>query len=130
KSLILDTVGCAMGALTSEPLLCAHTVAKSVTSSRPARVLGLGYSTSADLAAFVNGTMIRYLDFNDTYISRGIAHPSDMLGPALASAQYAGVTGKELIRGFVIGYEVFCALIDSGAMKANEHGQQWDQATY
>ena len=37
--------------------------------------------------AFVNGLLIRYLDFNDTYLSKEPAHPSDNIAPVLAAGQ-------------------------------------------
>ena len=36
------------------------------------------------MAAFANAVMVRYLDYNDTYISTGSGHPSDMIPALLA----------------------------------------------
>src|SRR5215831_887068 len=52
-----------------------------VTSMQGATVLCNGIKTSPDLAAFANGVMIRYLDFNDAFVSltHGAGHPSDTI---------------------------------------------------
>ena len=86
-----------------------------------------GQKTSPDLAAFANGVMIRYLDFNDTYAGSPTCHPSDLLAPVLAVADAKRGDGKDVILGTVLGYEVFCGLIDAGA---KERGRIWDQSTY
>jgi 2-methylcitrate dehydratase len=105
-------------------------MAQGVRSDFPATVMFSGQKTSPELAAFANGSMIRYLDYNDTYTGQGTTHPSDMLAPALAAAELARSDGKAVILGMVLGYEVLCGLTDSGAMKQGPHGQIWDQATY
>src|SRR5262245_24272463 len=69
KKIVLDTVGCALGAAESPPAKIAGAATAEITSALPATVLVSGRQTSPDLAAFANGVMIRYLDFNDTYAS-------------------------------------------------------------
>ncbi|MFQ5803729.1 MAG: MmgE/PrpD family protein [Candidatus Methylomirabilales bacterium] len=127
KHIILDSVGCALGAAPSPPATIARTMAAEVSSASPATVMVGGQKTSPDLAAFANGIMIRYLDYNDTYTSKGTCHPSDMLAPTLAAVDSVRGGGKATILGMVLGYEILCGLTDSGAM---ERGCGWDQATY
>jgi 2-methylcitrate dehydratase len=71
--------------------------------------------------------MIRYLDFNDTYTSLATCHPSDLLAPVLAAVDATHGNGRDVILGMVLGYEVFCGLLDSGAM---DRELSWDQSTY
>ncbi|MCH7912601.1 MAG: MmgE/PrpD family protein [Deltaproteobacteria bacterium] len=127
KHIVLDTVGCALGAAKSPPAVIARAVASEVTSATPATVLVSGQKTSPDLAAFANGVMIRYLDFNDTYTSLATCHPSDLLAPVLAAVDATHGNGRDVILGMVLGYEVFCGLLDSGAM---DRELSWDQSTY
>ncbi len=127
KHIVLDTVGCALGAAKSLPAVIARAVASEVTSATPATVLVSGQKTSPDLAAFANGVMIRYLDFNDTYTSLATCHPSDLLAPVLAAVDATHGNGRDVILGMVLGYEVFCGLLDSGAM---DRELSWDQSTY
>jgi 2-methylcitrate dehydratase len=127
KHIILDTVGCALGGAESPPAKIARATASEITSTTVSTVLVSGSKTSPDLAAFANGVMIRYLDFNDTYAGSPTCHPSDLLAPVLAIVDARNSTGKDAILGMVLGYEVFCGLIDAGA---KERGRAWDQSTY
>ena len=70
KRLIIDTLGCAFGGYTGQPSKIARDLASTLSSTQPATVLGSGQTTSPDMAAFANGVMIRYLDFNDGYTSK------------------------------------------------------------
>ena len=56
---------------------------------RPRRdPLGTNHRAPPDWAAFANGCLVRYLDYNDTYLSKEPAHPSDNI-PALAAVAEA-----------------------------------------
>jgi len=127
KYIVMDTVGCALGGAESPPAKIAKAAASEITSAVPSTVLVSGQKTSPDLAAFANGVMIRYLDFNDTYAGSPTCHPSDLLAPVLAVVDATNGNGKDVILGTVLGYEVLCGLIDAGA---NERGRIWDQSTY
>jgi 2-methylcitrate dehydratase len=74
-----------------------------------------GIKTSPDLAAFANGVMIRYLDFNDTFVSitHGAGHPSDTIAALLAEAEPTGRSGRDLIAATVLSYEIFCKIADT-----------------
>ena len=127
KELILDAVWCALGAAWAPPAVMSRAVASEVGSSSPATVMVGGQRTTPDLAAFANGVMIRYLDYNDTYTGKATCHPSDMLAPVLACVDAVHGDGKAAILGMVLGYEVLCGLADSVAFQAE---RIWDQATY
>ena len=128
KRIILDLVGCALGAARAEPAAIARAVALEVTARHPATLMVTGEKTSPDLAAFVNGVLVRYQDFSDAYVSAsGLCHPSDMFGPVLAAVETAHGGGRELILAIALAYEVFCGITDSGAMR---NAPTWDQATF
>jgi len=127
KDIVLDTVGCALGGAESPPAKIARAAASEITSASLSTVLVSGRKTSPDLAAFANGVMIRYLDFNDTYTGSITCHPSDLLAPVLAVVDTRNGNGKDVILGMVLGYEVLCGLIDAGS---EERGRSWDQSTY
>jgi 2-methylcitrate dehydratase len=127
KDIVMDTVGCALGGAESPPAKIARAAASEITSAIPSTVLTSGEKTSPDLAAFANGVMIRYLDFNDTYAGSPTCHPSDLFAPVLAVADARNGNGKDVILGTVLGYEVLCGLIDAGS---KERGRIWDQSTY
>jgi len=115
KHIILDTVGCALGGAESPPARIARAAASEITSAISSTVLVSGRKTSPDLAAFANGVMIRYLDFNDTYAGSPTCHPSDLLALVLAVVDARNGSGKDAILGTILGYEVLCGLIDAGS---------------
>jgi 2-methylcitrate dehydratase len=114
KRTILDTRGCAFGGYTAGPSKIAIKLASDVSSKPGATVLISGISTSPDLAVFANGVMIRYLDFNDAFVSltHGAGHPSDTLAALLSAAELNGRSGRDLITATVLSYEVFCKIAD------------------
>ena len=124
KRLVVDSLGCGLGAFGSEPVVAARDLASSVTGSLTATLLGTRIATTPDLAAFVNGTMVRYLDFNDSYNGKGIAHPSDNIPVVMAAAEAHGASGHDLITAVALAYEVQAAWTDTFDPDV------WDQAVY
>jgi 2-methylcitrate dehydratase len=112
---ILDTVGCAFGGYEAQPSRIAIKLANDVGAKHGATVLCSGTRTSPDLAVFANGVMIRYLDFNDSFVSltHGAGHPSDTIAALLTAAELTGRTGPDLIVATVLAYEVFCKIADA-----------------
>ncbi len=123
---LIDSLGCALGALESEPGVIARRVAPAWGGVPSARLLGEGRATTPEAAAFANSVMVRFLDANDTYITRGSGHPSDMLGALLAAAEWQGASGRDLLRAVVAGYEVFGALADQVSLR----DRGWDQGVF
>jgi 2-methylcitrate dehydratase len=124
KRTLVDTLGCAAGAFDGEPAEIARRVASRVQGNPPVRVLGTRTTTSADLAAFVNTVLVRYLDCNDTYAARGTGHPSDMIPAVLAAADARGADGRSVITAIAVAYEAFCRIADQVALKG------WDQGMF
>ncbi|HLV81433.1 MAG TPA: MmgE/PrpD family protein, partial [Chthonomonadaceae bacterium] len=126
KRRLLDTLGCAMGSFESEPATIARKLAATVQSDFPATVIGTDRQTSPEMAAFANGVMFRYLDYNDTYLSKEPAHPSDNFAAVLAVGEPQGSSGKEIITAAVLAYEIQCRLCDAASIRA----RGWDHVTY
>jgi 2-methylcitrate dehydratase len=113
KRTILDTIGCAIGAYQAGPSQIAIGLARNVSARQGATVLCSGVRTSHELAVFANGVMMRYLDFNDGYITpKGGGHPSDSIAALLSSAEITGSSGRDLIVATALSYEVFCKVAD------------------
>jgi 2-methylcitrate dehydratase len=113
KRTILDTIGCAIGGHQAGPSRIAIKLAGEVSAAPGATVFYSGIKTSQELAVFANGVMIRYLDFNDGYITpMGGGHPSDALAALFSSAEIAGRSGRDLITAAALSYEVFCKVAD------------------
>src|SRR5262249_50498581 len=113
KRCIIDTVGCAIGSYEAGPSQIALKLARNVSATQGATVFCGGFKTSHDLAVFANGVMIRYLDFNDGYITpKGGGHPSDTLAALLTCAEITGRSGRDLILATALAYEAFCKVAD------------------
>ncbi|MEK7772914.1 MAG: MmgE/PrpD family protein, partial [Deltaproteobacteria bacterium] len=126
KRRVIDTLACVLGAYESPLARIIRAIAPAVADGPRAGVIGSQSHTTPDFAAFANGVMARYLDFNDTYLSKEPAHPSDNIPAALACAQAAGASGAEFITAVVAAYEVQCALCDAASLRA----KGWDHVTY
>lgn len=86
---LMDTLGCGMLALNfSECTKLLGPVVPGATLTGGARVPGTNYELDPVQAAFNIGTMVRWLDFNDTWLAAEWGHPSDNLGAILAVADY------------------------------------------
>jgi 2-methylcitrate dehydratase len=86
---LLDTLGCGFEALTYPA--CTKLLGPVVPGTivpNGARVPGTSYQLDPIKAAFDIGAIIRWLDFNDTWLAAEWGHPSDNLGGILATADW------------------------------------------
>jgi 2-methylcitrate dehydratase len=120
KALVIDTIGCGIGAWDEKPVRICREIALSVDG--PATIIGTHRKTMPEMAAFANGAASRYLDFNDTYVGRFAIHPSDNIAACLAVAEAEHANVEELITAIVIAYEINCRLVD--ALDISKRG--WD----
>lgn len=127
KRRVIDSIATTLGAYHSHPAKIVRETAMAVSDPKAkATVWGTPHRTLPELAAFANGAMVRYLDYNDTYLSLEPAHPSDNISAAVAVTQQTGKTGRDLILATVIGYEIQCRLCDAASLRAGG----WDHVTY
>jgi 2-methylcitrate dehydratase len=118
KIRILDSLGCAMGALDGEPVKIIRRHIEEFDGAGKCSLIA-GGKTAPDRAAFYNGALIRYLDFNDSYLAKyETCHPSDNLAAVLAAAEYAGRNGRDLITAAAVAYQVQCRLSDVAPVRA------------
>ena len=94
---LMDTLACGFQALKYPACtkLMGPVVPGAILSGG-ARVPGTAYELDPITAAFNIGAMIRWLDFNDTWLAAEWGHPSDNLGGILAVADYLSRSGKRL----------------------------------
>ena len=109
---LMDTLGCGMLALNFPE--CAKLLGPVVPDAvlpGGARVPGTSFELDPVQAAFNIGTMIRWLDFNDTWLAAEWGHPSDNLGAILAVADY--VSRQNLKKGLpgIVMHDVLSAMI-------------------
>ena len=126
KRRVIDSLGCALGAWKEEPCAIARKVASDFSAKHGSTIIGTTHKAPPDWAAFANGCAIRYFDYNDTYLSKEPAHPSDNISAALAAAESVGASGRELIAAIALAYEVQCRLCDAASIRA----RGWDHVTY
>jgi 2-methylcitrate dehydratase len=126
KRRVLDALGCALGAWNEEPCVIARKVASGFSAQRGSTIIGTDHTAPPDWAAFADGCCIRYFDYNDTYLSKEPAHPSDNISAALAIGESVGATGTELITAIALAYEVQCRFCDAASIRA----RGWDHVTY
>jgi 2-methylcitrate dehydratase len=70
--------------------------------------------------------LIRALDYNDTYLSKEPAHPSDNIAACLAAAEAAGRSGEDFLSAMIAAYEIQCRLCDGASLRA----KGWDHVAY
>jgi 2-methylcitrate dehydratase len=122
---LVDTLGCGLGAFDAEPSRAARRLARALPPG-PSTVLGTRHRATADVAAFVNGTMVRHLDFNDGYLGLEPGHPSDNIPACLAVAEAEGRTGRDLVTAIALAYEVQVRLQDAATL----YRRGWDHVNY
>ena len=118
KIRVLDALGCAIGASAGAPirLILAHL--DELGGAALCSLIG-GGRTAPDRAALYNSALVRYLDFNDSYLAKGeTCHPSDNLGAVLAAAEYADRNGRDLLTALAVAYQVQCRLSDVAPVRA------------
>ena len=126
KRRVLDSLGCALGAWTAPPCRISRQLAQAVKVSHGATLWGTGHRTVPDLATFANGALVRYLDFNDTYLAKEPAHPSDNIAAVIAAGEAARASGTRVIEAIALSYEIQCRLCDAAALRP----RGWDHVTY
>jgi 2-methylcitrate dehydratase len=104
---LMDTLGCGFLALGYPACtkLLGPVVPGAMLPGRGARVPGTRHELEPVQAAFNIGAMVRWLDFNDTWLAAEWGHPSDNLGAILAVADYLGRSGERpplLVRDLLV----------------------------
>ncbi len=118
KVRVLDSLGCAIGALDEQPVRIIRAHVEDFGGSEQSTLIG-GGRTAPDRASLYNGALVRYLDFNDSYLAKHeTCHPSDNLGAVLAAAEYADRHGRDFLIALAIAYQVQCRLSEVAPVRA------------
>lgn len=126
KKRIVDAIFVAYGAKNANPVAISKKSLLPSCGNINSTIFFEKEKASSDIAAYINGCMTRYLDYNDTYLSKEALHPSDNIPPILAIAQAEGVSGSDLISGIGMAYQIVGAFSD--AVSIRDRG--WDHVTY
>lgn len=118
KIRLLDALGCALGAIDEIPVRMVAAYVQDFGGNPLSTLIG-GQRTSPDKAALYNGFLVRYLDYNDSYLAKGeTCHPSDTIAPLLAVAEYNNSSGQCFLQSLAIAYQVQCHLSDVAPVRA------------
>jgi 2-methylcitrate dehydratase len=106
KRNILDSLGCALGALPGKPFVKLREQAVAFGRSGRCTLIGGGH-TSPDEAALYNSGLVRYVDLLDSFMGPGgLCHPADNFGGVLATADATGASGEDFMLALAVAYEV------------------------
>ncbi len=118
KIRVLDSIGCAIGAMAGEPIGLIRQQVAEFGAAGACSLVG-GGTAAPDRAAFYNGALVRYLDYNDSYLAKGEScHPSDNLSAVLAATEYTGGSGRDLMVALAVAYQVQCRLSDEAPVRS------------
>ncbi len=112
RSCLLDTLGCGLQALDFPACTkLLGPIVPGLTMKNGARVPGTSYELDPVAAAFNLGTLIRWLDFNDTWLAAEWGHPSDNLGGILAVADWltrngGAMTVRDVLTAMIKAHEI------------------------
>lgn len=117
KIRLLDSLGTAIGAMEGPPVKAIRKMIEDFGGSEMSTLIG-GGKTTPDRAAFYNSALVRYLDFNDSYLAKGeTCHPSDNIGSILAAGETTDLSGKEFLTALGVAYQVQCRLSDEAPVR-------------
>jgi 2-methylcitrate dehydratase len=126
KRRILDSIGVATAAFDEDAPEAARRYARAHPDPQGATIWGTGLRAGPEIAGFANGVAVRYLDFNDTYLSLEPLHPSDVIPALFALAEARDRSPRDLITAIALAYEIPVSLCDAASLR--RHG--WDHVNY
>ena len=113
KCNLLDSFACALGALAGPPIGRLRAQTERFGGNPISSLIG-GGQTAPDRAAAFNTALTRYLDFMDSFMTKGeTCHPSDNIGSILAAGESAGRDGREFLTDLAVAYEIECRLTEA-----------------
>jgi 2-methylcitrate dehydratase PrpD len=122
---LVDAIGVTLGASgLGEGCDAFAAIAAETSPDGPALVLGRGFSTSAPMAAWVNGAMAHALDFEDTH-DHAIAHPhaaAIAAALALCGDPRRPVSGEDLLAAIAVSGDLVCRLAAAFKVNPDEFG--------
>jgi len=124
KRFLLDSVGCALAALDLPDMKAAYRYIKELGGIKQATIIGHGTQTNMPNAALMNALLIRAMDYNDIYWKQDPSHPSDIIPATLSTGEYGGASGRDILVGIVIAYELemrMCLVANPGIREVGWH---------
>lgn len=109
KKAVLDYLGVAIAGASEPAVKILSEQVKHMGAVGEAGVIGGQFRTTADLAAWLNGTISHALDYDDTFSNAAgyNMHPSVPIWPAVfALGEKHRVSGKDILTAYIVGIEV------------------------
>jgi 2-methylcitrate dehydratase PrpD len=126
----LDILGIAIAASSLDTSEAVRGYAVAESGRAEATAIGIPQPLPASLAALVNGTLAHSLDYDDTHLP-SVLHPSASVVPAaLAVAQAAGRSGRELLAAIAVGVEVCVRIGMAGYERATGANVYFDKGQH
>ncbi len=110
---IIDNTSVAIASFNRKPVVSAREMALAHPRKNGATIFGINSKKRFDCewATWANGTAVRELDFHDTFLAADYSHPGDNIPAILSVAQQKKMSGRDLIKGIITGYEVQVNLV-------------------
>src|SRR6266436_3906320 len=113
KLLILDSIGCAFAASGEHAYERALRTFEAIGGNPECTIIGSTRRMPVTSAVMLNGILIRELDLNDIYVGPGqTGHPSDNIAVALSVGERQRSSGRDVLAGVILGYEIYCRIQD------------------
>lgn len=126
KKRIADSIITSYGAMNASPVVIEKNGLLPSSGKYNSPVYFSENTASIDVSTFINGSMTRYLDYNDTYLSKEALHPSDNVPPMLSFGYAMDLDGDAVSKAVSVAYDVVGALAD--AVSIRDLG--WDHVAY
>ena len=127
KRFLYDTLGCALGGAQVHDCKIFLDYYRGLEQPGPCTVIGSGDKMNVVAASMLNALMVRAMDYNDIYWKQDPSHPSDLASAPLAIAEWKHQSGKDLLVGLVLGWDITMRLCHIGLPGIRERG--WHHAT-
>ena len=127
KRFLYDTIGCALGGYQVHDCQMFLEHYRSLGQPGETTVVGAGDRMNVVASAMLNALMVRAMDYNDIYWKQDPSHPSDLISAATSLAERDHLSGRDLLLGIVLGYDVTMRLCHIAVPGIRERG--WHHAT-
>jgi 2-methylcitrate dehydratase len=127
KRFLYDTLGCALGGYQVHDVKIFLEHYRALGQPGECTVVGSGEKMNVVAASMLNALMVRAMDYNDIYWKQDPAHPSDLASAPLAIAEWKHLSGKDLLLGLVLGWDITMRLCHVAVPGIRERG--WHHAT-
>jgi len=127
KRFLLDSVGCALSAVDSKDMQAVFHYIQDLGGKEQATIIGWGRKANMPQTTLMNSLLIRAREYNDIYWEQDPSHPSDIIPAALSTGEFKEKSGKEILVGIVLAYELEMRLCQAAIPGVREIG--WHHAT-